>query len=351
MINNAVAAFVGAAVILTASGCAGGETGGGAEGDAPGAPEGATAAGAGSVLRLDARFSNIVPPGALIEKVADGFSFIEGPVWLSDEDALLFTDVVGNALYRWSEADSVTVVFDPYYDSELEGVVFGGPNGLTLDPQGLLVIGDHSRRQVTRREADGSLVPIIDAYEGSRLNSPNDVIFASDGTLYFTDPTYGLPGGDDSELRELDFNGIYRLPPGGALELLEAGQSMPNGLALSPDESVLYVANSDASARWMAYDVGPDGLSNSRVFLDASGTDAPGTPDGLKVDLDGNLFATGPGGVWVIAPDGTHLGTIAPDETPANVGWGEDGRTLYMTARTGLYRIRLFATGAIPGSQ
>lgn len=348
MTNDFVGRCVAVAVVLAISGCAG-DTEGGAEGDLPASADGATAAGAGSILRLDPRFSSLVPPGALIEKVADGFTFIEGPVWLSDEEALLFTDVVGNALYRWSEADSATAVLDPYFEGELEGVVFGGPNGLTLDRDGLLVIGDHPRRRVTRREADGTLVSVVDAYQGSRLNSPNDVIFASDGTLYFTDPTYGLPGGDESDARELDFNGIYRLPPGAALELLTAEQSMPNGLALSPDETVLYVANSDASAIWMAYDVGPEGLSNSRVFVDASGTDAPGTPDGLKVDLDGNLFATGPGGVWVIAPDGTHLGTISPDETPANVGWGEDGRTLYMTARTGLYRIRLFTTGAIPG--
>ena len=157
-------------------------------------------------------------------------------------------------------------------------------------------------------------------------------------------------GATRSPLRELDFNGIYRLSPDGELELLYRDQSRPNGIALSPDESVLYVANSDPEQKvWMAYDLGEDGASNPRVFFDVNDQTAEGAADGLKVDDAGNLFATGPGGVWVIAPDGTHLGSIMPDEVPANVAWGDDGRTLYMTARTGLYRIRLTTGGAIPG--
>ena len=190
----------------------------------------------------------------------------------------------------------------------------------------------------------------MDNYEGHRLNSPNDAIYSSDGWLYFTDPPYGLEGNEESPLRELDFNGIYRLSPEGELELLARDQSRPNGIALSPDETTLYVANSDAIQKlWMAYDVSADGASNPRVFYDVSDQTAPGAPDGMSVDNAGNIFATGPGGVWVFAADGTHLGTIMPDEVPANVGWGDDGRTLYMTAQTGLYRIRLTTEGSIPG--
>ena len=187
-------------------------------------------------------------------------------------------------------------------------------------------------------------------FEGGQLNSPNDAVYSSDGWLYFTDPPYGFAEQEESPLRELDVNGIYRLSPDGELELLYRDQTRPNGIALSPDETTLYVANSDASQKvWMAYDIGADGVSNPRVFYDVTSEQAEGSPDGLKVDHAGNLFATGPGGVWVIAPDGTHLGTIQPDEVPANVGWGDDGRTLYMTARTGLYRVRLTTEGTIPG--
>ena len=224
-----------------------------------------------------------------------------------------------------------------------------GSNGLTRDSEGRLLLAEHGRRQVTRIENDGSHTVLVDSYEGRRLNSPNDLVYRSDGWLYFTDPPYGLGEGDQSPLKELDFNGIYRLSPGGDLELLYSDQSRPNGLAFSPDETTLYVANSDASeAVWMAYDVSDEGLANARVLLDVTGHPDTGGADGLKVDSQGHIFATGPGGVWVIAPDGTHLGTIQPDEVPANVGWGEDGRTLYMTARTSLHRIRLTTEGVIP---
>ena len=190
----------------------------------------------------------------------------------------------------------------------------------------------------------------MEAYDGDQLNSPNDAVYASDGALYFTDPPYGLEGLEESPMRELDFNGVYRLGPGGELELLVRDLSRPNGIALSPDEQTLYVANSDAeNVVWMAYDLDDAGASNGRVFYDANDQTAPGAADGMKVDRAGNLFATGPGGVWIIAPDGTHLGTINTGEVTANVAWGDDGRTLYMTASTGLYRIRLSTVGPIPG--
>ena len=341
-------------VLLAAAAC------GGAQDDAPAqdddgglgaltTPDTPVAAGAGSMQRLSPRFSSLVPPGAVIEKVADGFTFIEGPVWIGEEERLLFSDVRGNAIYRYSDADSAGYHIEEFFGGSTEGRRTWGPNGLTRDSMGRLVIADQGRRQITRIEPDGSYATLASEYDGMRLNSPNDVVHRDDGWLYFTDPPYGLEGLDDSPLKELPFNGIYRLSPDGELELLYEEQGRPNGLAFSPDQSTLYVANSDAAeAVWMAYDVGPDGLSNPRVFFDATDWPGDGVPDGLKVDLAGNLFATGPTGVWVISPEGEHLGIIQPDELPANVGFAEDGRTLYMTARTGLYRVRLSTEGAIP---
>ena len=198
--------------------------------------------------------------------------------------------------------------------------------------------------------ADATRTVVVEQYDGRQLNSPNDAVYASDGWLYFTDPPYGLEGLEESPLREHDFNGVYRLSPDGELELLVRDQTRPNGIALSPDERTLYVANSDSENKvWMAYDIDENGASNGLVFYDVNDQDAPGAADGMKVDLAGNIFATGPGGVWIFAPDGTHLGTISTGEVTANVGWGDDGRTLYMTASTSLYRIRLSTEGPIPG--
>jgi len=189
---------------------------------------------------------------------------------------------------------------------------------------------------------------LVDNYQGKRLNSPNDLVYGLDGWLYFTDPPYGLEGLEESPLRELDFNGIYRLSPAGDLQLLNADQTRPNGIVLSPDDLTLYVSNSDENQMvWYEYDIGERGLSEPRIFYDVSDQMGTGVPDGMTVDLAGNIFATGPGGVWIFAPDGTHLGTIQPDEVPANVAWGDDGYTLYMTARTGLYRIQLNTEGRI----
>ena len=306
--------------------------------------------GAGTLLRVDPRFDALVPADARIEKLADGFVFTEGPVWDRAESRLLFSDVRGNGVYEWTESGGTSPFIEPVFEGDRTGLRSVSSNGLTLDAEGRLVMCEHGNRLISRVEADGTRTTLVDSFDGSRLNSPNDAAYASDGRLYFTDPGSALEGRDASPLRELDFNGIYRLSPDGELELLYRDQSRPNGIALSPDESVLYVANSDPEQKvWMAYDLGEDGVSNPRVFFDVNDETAEGAADGLKVDDAGNLFATGPGGVWVIAPDGTHLGSIMPDEVPANVAWGDDGRTLYMTARTGLYRIRLTTGGAIPG--
>ena len=301
--------------------------------------------GAGTVRRVDPRLDALVPPGARIEKLADGFMFTEGPVWVRSESRLLFSEVRDRHIYQWTETDGVSVFLAPWFEGDLTGRN-PTPNGLTIDPEGRLIIYEHGNRVVSRLEADGTRTVLADRFEGKRLNSPNDIDIALDGTLYFTDPSYGLDGYEDSPLRELDYNGVYRLHPDGRLELLVREQA-PNGIALSPDEMTLYVANT--SGPWNAYDLGADGVSNGRVFYAVGDHTAQGGRDGMKVDSAGNVFATGPGGVWVLAPDGTHLGTISPEEAPANVAWGDNGQTLYMTARTGIYRIGLTTEGRIPG--
>ena len=306
--------------------------------------------GVGTILRVDPRVDALVPPDARIEKLAEGFTFIEGPVWIRGESRLLFSDVRGNEIYQWTEADGASTFIDPVFEGDRTGRRSISSNGLTLDGEGRLIICEHGNRRISRLEADGTRSVVVEQFEGGQLNSPNDAVYSSDGSLYFTDPPYGLEGLEESPMRELDFNGVYRLSPDGELELLVRDQSRPNGIALSPDEQTLYVANSDAENMvWMAYDLDDEGASNGRVFYDVNDQTAAGAADGMKVDRAGNLFATGPGGVWIIAPDGTHLGTISTGEVTANVGWGDDGRTLYMTASTGLYRIRLSTEGAIPG--
>ena len=259
---------------------------GGAPEEPPEEVEVGEAAGEGRILRVDPRLDSLVPPGATIEKLAEGYVFTEGPVWIRGESRLLFSDVRANAIHQWTEADGASPFLDPVFEGDREGLRSISSNGLTLDGEGRLVIAEHGNRRVSRLEDGGTRTVIVDSYEGSRLNSPNDVVFGSDGSLYFTDPSYGLEGLEESPLRELDFNGIYRLSPDGELELLVQDQSRPNGIALSPDEDVLYIANSDESNKvWMAYDLGEDGASNGRVFYDINDQTAPGAADGLKVDL------------------------------------------------------------------
>jgi gluconolactonase len=294
----------------------------------------------GGVVRLDPALDALVPADAIIEKVAGGFGFAEGPVWR--DGALFFSDIPGNTIHRLQGAQ-VSVHRTPIYErTDYKPGFHIGSNGLTFDRQGRLIVAEHGNRRVTRLEADGRLTVLADRYEGRRLNSPNDVVVKSDGAIYFTDPPYGLPGQDKDPGKELAFSGVYRLT-GATLQLLTSELTRPNGLAFSPDEKVLYVANSDPGRRiWMRYDVKADGtLGPGTVFYDLASAPERGIPDGLKVDAAGNLFGTGPAGVWIISPQGRLLGRLEPPEVPANAAWGEDGRTLFMTARTSVYRIRL----------
>ena len=312
--------------------------------------EAAKPASAGTIVRVDPALDALVPKDAVIEKLADGFTFIEGPLWRSGK-GLWFSDVVGNVVRQWSPDGKVTEILRPggYDGNSLPAGGFVGPNGMTSDKDGAVLLCQHGNRRIARIDAQMKVTTLVDSFEGKKLNSPNDLVHRSDGSLYFTDPPYGLPKQDDDPAKELKFNGVYRLA-GGKLQLLVKDMTRPNGLALSPDEKTLYVANSDPQKKlWMRFDVAADGsVSNGRVFFDVSAEKEDGLPDGLKVDQQGNVYATGPGGVWIFAPDGKHLGTIKPTEVPANCGWGDDGKTLYMTARTGLYRIKLAAAGKMP---
>ena len=308
-------------------------------------------AGAGTIVEIDPAMRVIVPADVKIEKLADGFAFIEGPIWIHEEGGvLLFSDIPRNQIMKWTPSGNVTEFRKPsgYTGPPERASAYSGSNGLTLDKQGRLIICEHGDRRVTRLEKDGKVTVLASQYEGKKLNSPNDAVYRSDGSLYFTDPPYGLASEKD---QELDFSGIYRIKPDGQLELLSKKLSRPNGLAFSPDEKTLYVSNSDPQQRlWMAYDVAEEGtLSNGRVLLDVTAEKDEGLPDGLKVDTQGIIYATGPGGIWIISPQGKHLGTIKPNENPANCHWGDtDGKTLYMTAKTGLYRIRLINPGIRP---
>ncbi len=298
-------------------------------------------------------FHDVVVADARIEVLAEGFTWAEGPAWLRDENALLFTDVPENRMHRWSEADGLSVHLAPsgYAGPDTDTLREAGANGLLAEPDGTVLLADSGNRLVARFDpGTREKTHLATQFEGRRLNSPNDIARRRDGTVFFTDPPYGLAGLDASPVKEQPVNGVYRLDPDGALHRVVDDLSFPNGIALSPDERTLYVANSDpARPIWMAYPLEADGrLGDGRVFADAGdlvGDDAPGLPDGMVVAADGTLFATGPGGVLVFAPDGTRLGRIETGHAVSNCTFGDDGRTLYMTSDGLLARVRVRVGG------
>jgi len=302
------------------------------------------------ILRNDPALDAIVSPAAKIEKLAGGFLFTEGPVWVRDGGYLLFSDPNNNTIYRWSEEDGISVyrTHSGYTGTDIGEYGQPGSNGLTLDALGRLTINEHGNRRVTRLEKNGQLTVLADRYQGKRLNSPNDLVYRSDGALYFTDPPFGLPKFFDDPRKELPFSGVYCLI-NGELKLVSIDLLGPNGLAFSPDEKYLYVDNWDEKRKViMRYDVHPDGtLSNGQVFFDATNEPGEDAWDGMKIDVRGNLYLSGPGGLWIISPEGKHLGTIVGPEHPHNLAWGgEDHKILYLAAQTGLYRLAVNVPGA-----
>jgi len=310
------------------------------------------------VTRLDPAMDAIVGPNPKLYKLAEGFQFTEGPIWVRDGGYLLFSDPNANTQYKYTRDGKLSVFRTPSGYSGADIAEYGQPgsNGLTLDAQGRLTINEHGNRRVTRIERDGSVTVLADRYEGRRLNSPNDLIYRSDGVLYFTDPPFGLPKVFLDPRKELAFSGIYSLRQG-RLSLVSTDLKGPNGIAFSPDEKYLYVTDWDEKNKVvMRYDANTDGtLSNGKIFFDM--TSAPGEDalDGLKVDVAGNLYVSGPGGLWILSAEAKHLGTIVPPKHPHNMAWGDDGMTLYICARSGLYRMPLKLAGAgnnlIPGHQ
>ncbi|HEV3416429.1 MAG TPA: SMP-30/gluconolactonase/LRE family protein, partial [Pirellulales bacterium] len=304
----------------------------------------------GRIERLDPRFDDLIPKEAKLEKLAQGFAWSEGPVWNRKEGYLLFSDIPRNRAMQWKD-DSLRVFLEPSgYTGKTPRGGEVGSNALTYDHQGRLVLCQHGDRRVVRLEKDGSFTVIADKYLGKRLSSPNDLCYKSNGDLYFTDPPYGLEKNWDDPARELDFCGVFRVAPDGKIDLMTKELARPNGICFSPDEKILYVGTSDPQQPiWKAYEVKADGtLGPGRVFFDSSEwvkLKQPGLPDGMKCDRNGNLFATGPGGLHVFSPDGKHLGRIDTGERTANCNWGDDGSTLYIAANMYLCRIKTSTKG------
>jgi gluconolactonase len=307
----------------------------------------------GTVHRDDTALDALIAPGAKIEKLAEGLRWAEGPVWVREGGYLLLSDVPANKMYRWSEAGGFTVFMDPSgHDGSSPGNFREpGTNGLIRGPKGTILAADHGSRAVMRIDLETKRkTSLASHYKGKRFNSPNDLVLASDGSLYFTDPPYGLEGMDASPEKEQPVNGVYRLAPDGTVTLLISDLSFPNGVILSPDERLLYVAVSDPKrAVVMVYDRAADGsVSNGRVFADMTALAAsglPGLPDGMAMDRGGNLFSTGPGGVHVFSAAGKRLGRIDTGVPIANCAFGEDGRTLFLASNNWLARVRTKTRG------
>lgn len=290
-------------------------------------------------MSLDVRspkLLDLIDADAELQQLGTGCEFTEGPVWHAEGKFLLFSDIPANQMKKWTAEEGITNFRVPS----------GKSNGLTYDKQGRLVAAEHANRRVSRTEADGTVVTVASHYEGKRLNSPNDVVLKSDGSTYFSDPPYGLTAeyGVLGE-QELDFQGVYRLSPDGqTLALLIDDFDRPNGLCFSPDESILYIDDTERM-HIRAFDVQPDGtITNGRIFAEEEGDD--GVPDGMKIDVHGNVYLTGPGGIWIFDSSGAHLGVLQTPERAANLGWGgDDWSTLFITASTSLYSIQCKVSG------
>ena len=325
-----------------------------------------------AVVRLDPSLDALIPASAKADLLkGDYFGATEGPVWVDEgrNGYLLFSDMAANTIYKWMPGGQLSVFLDKsgYTGNDINNVggqytngrlhlLNIGSNGLTLDREGRLIIAGMTDRNITRLEKDGSRTTLADTYEGKRLNSPNDLVVKSDGAIYFTETTSGMRGRDESPARELPFHGVYLIthpstPLGarGELRLLEKDPQgvAPNGIAFSPDEKILYV---NGGLKINAYDVLPDDtIANPRVLIDMSGANTPGNTDGMKVDRNGNIYCSGPGGVWIVSPQGKHLGTIVTPDRVANLAFGDaDSRTLYMVGGRSLWRIRTNIPGIRP---
>lgn len=301
-----------------------------------------------TIVRLDPRLDQILAPGARVEKIADGFTWTEGPVWNRAGSFLLFSDVPGNRIHQWRGGVTRTFLERAGY---MGGAPFRGrepgPNGLAFDREGRLVFCQHGERAIARLEPDGSRTTLAARFHGKRLNSPNDLVHGANGDLYFTDPPFGLPGGFTDPTRELGFSGVFRLTPQGRVDLLTRELEGPNGIAFAPDGKTVYLSDAKTT-RWYAFAVRGDGaLGAGKLLLDGAALAAgrPGSADGLKVDRDGNLFAAAPGGIWILAPGGTLLGRIELGAATGNCAWGEDGGTLFITSSRAVYRARVLTGG------
>lgn len=307
----------------------------------------------GHIYTIDKSLQEIISPGAKVEKIAEGFQFTEGPVWHPD-GYLLFSDPNTNTIYCYNPKDHNVTVYmshSGYTGADIGDYGQPGSNGLAIDKEGRLIIDQHGNRRVIRIEKKGPVTVLADKIDGKRFNSPNDIVLKSDGTIYFTDPPYGLPNFFDDKRKELDYSGVFMIK-NGKVQVVSRDLGGPNGVAFSPDEKYFYVTNWDirdihhTKTIWR-YEVLTDGsLTNGKIFFDFNFTEDEEALDGLKIDNDGNLFVSAPGGVWILSPDAKLLGKIVTPERPANMAWGdEDGKTLYLTAHSSLYKVRVMTGG------
>lgn len=322
----------------------------------------------GRIERTSGELDQLLAKDAKVERLAthSGFKWTEGPVWIH-AGYLLFAEIPSNGIYKWSPGKEITVFLHPsgYKGSAPFGGPESGSNGMTLDKKGRLTVAGHAQRDVYRLESmnpQGPITILADSYQGKKLNSPNDLVYKSDGSLYFTDPPYGLATQNEKDpQKQLPFNGVYRLsgaasqaagaaPANDHLQVLVKDLTRPNGIAFSPDEKYLYVNNSEPKKLWMRYTVHSDGtVGEGKVLFDATSDKSEGAPDGMKVDQKGNIYSAGPGGVWILSPEGKHLGTIRMPERTGNLTFGDaDGKTLYITASSSIYRIHTLVPGIHP---